>query len=253
MSNILSCYILYHSTNQLFSSERCKGYPANLPARNAEGDVASPDWINESSNYSYEFGDKDESGRVYACHKNQRTPSKTGLPAATVTPGQEILIRYWGNGHGTDDVFYQNPQGLDPGVVRIHWKGKKETPIMYQDEINESTWIPGAQQAFEKYAIIDFTNDPVDTLVKVGPHTGEKQKRMKEWALYMKFKVPEEIENGTHNMLWSWAWKQLTTEKGDKSGSTYNKNFQSSYTTCFDLVVKDSKVVDGKSSTSRRH
>lgn len=140
--------------------------------------------------------------------------------------------------------MYQNPQGRDPGVVRIHWSGQKETDIVYKKDLNEATWIQGAQQAFEKYAIIDFSEDRVDTLVKVGPHTGEHQKRMKEWALYMKFKVPEEIEEGRHQMVWVWAWDFSTAysggDMGSKEGDKYNTNFQPSYTTCFDLNVVNS-------------
>lgn len=227
-------------------AEKCHGYPRNLPARPREGYVAAADWIDESSNYSYEFLERenDDVNSVYACRANQRTPTVNGPPAATVTPGQEILIRYWGNGHGTADPMYQNPQGRDPGVVRIHWSGQKETDIVYKKDLNEATWIQGAQQAFEKYAIIDFSEDRVDTLVKVGPHTGEHQKRMKEWALYMKFKVPEEIEEGRHQMVWVWAWDFSTGysggDMGSKEGDKYNKNFQPSYTTCFDLNVVNS-------------
>lgn len=230
------------------SGEKCQGYPRGLPSRPL-GQVMAPDWVWESSHYSYEFNEKDTNGQIFACRANQRTPAAGSLPMATVTPGQTILIRSWGNGHTTKDPMYANPQNLDPGVTRVYWAGKKETEIKYAKDLHEGNWIPGAQQAFEKGSIVEFTQDAAGTLVKVGPNAGQQQKRMKEWGAYMEFTVPNDIESGRHMMVWTWAWKLSGLysggDLGPKDGSKYNKNFENTFSTCFDI-----EVVNGGSGKS---
>ncbi|TGZ79446.1 hypothetical protein EX30DRAFT_107839 [Ascodesmis nigricans] len=236
--------------------ETCKGYPRGLPSRPA-GSVHSPDWVWESSNYLYDLDNPevDDKGKAYACRALQRK-STTNLPITKAKPGETILIRYYGNGHSTSNPLYANPQGRDPGVVRVYWAGAPNKEIVYAEDLNEGKWVKGAQQAFEKGAIIEYKESRTGvTITKEGdPNKGQKQKEWKEWANYMAFTIPKDIQTGRHMMVWTWAWSYSHNFKGGdvgpKDGSKYNSNFKNSYSTCFDIEIEGGAKSDGWSTSS---
>lgn len=191
--------------------QTCKGFPRNK--------VNNGDWISESSNYAYGFSTE------YACREGQRQPGQTasGAPMATATPGQKLLMRYWGNGHSRWDIG--SPNHRDPGLVRLYWAGKKETEIEKLADLTEKYWVPGTQQNFSADAVTELTDG--------NTHMNEK-------ANYMTFTVPEKIENGRHMMVWGWAWKAGLNDAPAKADD-YNAHWDLAWGTCFDLVIKDSK------------
>lgn len=234
--------------------ELCHGFPKNIPARPNPPQLAPSDWIDESSNYAYsfdEFEDPNDPETRLACKACQREDRGDAPPAATATPGQTLLMRHWGNGHSTWNPIYANPKGRDPGVIRIYWAGQKDTPLKYFKDLNEANWIPGAQANFSENAITYYA-DPVSG---ESPDGRPDQKLMKEHANFFKFTVPEDIETGTHKMVWAWAWKDSMTYDPavghapcDKN--TYDNSFELEYGTCFDLVIVDGK--DKPSETQKQ-
>ena len=237
--------------------EKCTGYPRNIRARRGgEKDAVQPEsWVDESSLYSYEFQDHEGSGGeddILACRKCQETPTTDGPPAATVTPGQELLMRYWGNGHSYWDPTYSNPQRSDPGVIRIYWAGEKEKELKYKKDLTIANWIPGAQANFSSDAIIQ--RDPSKVVYN---QKGQEQRWMKEWANYFTFKVPEEIENGRHMMVWGWAWKVSNSHDENKpleqcEAEKFDEDFELRFGTCFDIYVENSSH-QGPSEVQKQH
>lgn len=198
--------------------QTCHGYPRNK--------LWNGDWIAESSNYAYGLSTD------YACRDNQRTATyPSSAPMASATPGQELLVRYWGNGHSRMDIG--SPIDRNPGVVRIYWTGKKETEITYKKDLTEKYWIPGAQSNFSADAVIEVQSGATS----VGG--------MDEKANWMKFTVPEKIENGRHMMVWAWAWNPSLTDKDGvvhplTDVNVYDTELDNAWTTCFDIQITGS-------------
>lgn len=198
--------------------------------------------MTESQQYSYgfdEYEDPNDPETRLACKACQRGDDREGaLPAATAVPGQKLLMRHWGNGHSTSDGTWANPKNKHPGLIRIYWAGKKETPLKYYKDLNEANWIPGAQAPFQEGAITYYGQEPA-------PGRPE-DKLMKEHANYFEFTVPTDIESGTHKMVWGWAWKDSLTSTGQHSETcdknVYDDSFDLEYGTCFDLVIVDGSI-----------
>jgi len=142
---------------------------------------------------------------------------------ATASPGDTLLMRYWGNGHTRWDIG--SPNHRDPGLVRIFWAGKPETEIVYAKDLNEAYWIPGAQGNFSADTVTEITNDG---------------KNMNEKANYFSFTIPEKIQNGRQSMVWAWAWKPslVNGEKGDPN--VYDASWDNAWGTCFDIQIEGS-------------
>jgi len=192
------------------SKQTCKGFPRNK--------VHNGDWIAESSYYSYNFNTE------YACREGQRAPGQApGAPMATASPGDTLLMRFWGNGHSRWDIG--SPNHRDPGLVRIFWAGKPETEIVKAVDLTEEYWIPGAQGNFSGDAVTEITNGG---------------KNMNEKANYFTFTLPEKIQNGRHMMVWAWAWKAslVDGEKGDPN--VYDASWDNAWGTCFDIQIENS-------------
>ncbi|KAI9099896.1 hypothetical protein DFS34DRAFT_693569 [Phlyctochytrium arcticum] len=221
--------------------EQCKGYPRNLPDR-PEGTVWAPDWIDESSNYMYSFKDFEnqaDASTAYACGKNQRQPTSSGPPAAKVTPGQKLLMRHWGNGHGSWDPKYSSPGKKDPGLIRVFWSGKKETDLKYKKDLTPANWIPGAQGNFSKEGIFYYSAP------------GEKD----DSYGYFSFTVPSDIETGRHGMVWTWNWTPsiARTVKGGKGGAgEFDTNWDLTFSTCFDLEVSNGASSPSQSQAAQQ-
>lgn len=188
--------------------QTCNGYPRNK--------VHNGDWISESSYYSYNFNTE------YACRDGQRTAGQAaGAPMATASPGDTLLMRFWGNGHSRWDIG--SPNHRDPGLVRIFWAGKPETEIVHATDLTEEYWIPGAQGNFSGDAVTEINGNT-----------------MNEKANYFSFVLPEKIQNGRHMMVWSWAWKEslVDGEKGD--ANVYDSSWDNAWGTCFDIQIENS-------------
>ena len=211
----------YAVLQQLFSNlahvthnreQKCNGFSRNK--------VDNGNWIAESTNY---INDVQATGNV--CRPEQATPVyPNGTPMTTARPGDTLLIRFWGNGHSRADIG--SPKGRDPALVRLFWTGRKETEITKKEDL-EKFFIPGTQQGFASNAVI---------LLENGDTT------MNEKANYMTFKVPDQIENGRHMMVWSWAWaKSLVSNPPDFKPGDFDRTWAEEFTTCFDINIVDSK------------
>lgn len=195
----------------------CVGYPRNKALHDK--------WIEESTHYSWNLNlnrmDKDK--KILACNPSQTNKYPDNRPMTTAKPGEEILMRHWGNGHTRWDIGLPNHK--DPGLVRIYWKGEKEKEIYEKSELTEVNWMKGAQANFSADAIS----------IPAGA-------RPDDIANYMHLKLPENIENGRHMMVWTWASDRgLQKNKDGWKKGDYDKEWQDSWSTCFDIMIKDSK------------
>ena len=143
---------------------------------------------------------------------------------ATASPGDKLLMRFWGNGHSTYNKG--SPKNRDPGLVRIFWAGKPGKEIVYASDLTEKYWIPGAQG--------NFSGDAVNYI--------NAQGKLVEPANYFVFHVPEKIQNGRHMMVWAWAWKASMIE-GATHGNpdVYDAGWDNAWGTCFDIQIVNSK------------
>lgn len=205
--NTFSAIWLTHNREQ-----KCNGFSRNK--------VDNGNWVAESTNY---INDVQATGNV--CRPEQATPVyPNGTPMTTARPGDTLLIRFWGNGHSRADIG--SPKGRDPAFVRLFWAGRKETEITKKEDL-EKFFIPGTQQGFASNAVI---------LLENGDTT------MNEKGNYMTFKVPDQIENGRHMMVWSWAWaKSLVPNPPDFKPGDFDRTWAEEFTTCFDINIVDSK------------
>lgn len=129
-------------------------------------------------------------------------------------------MRFWGNGHSVYGKGFLKDR--DPGLVRIFWAGKRDTEIKYARELNEMSWIPGAQGNFSGDAI-NYIND---------------KGQLVEPANYFEFQVPKDIENGRHMMVWVWAWNKSGIKSGTHGNpNVYDKGWDNAWGTCFDLQI----------------
>lgn len=143
---------------------------------------------------------------------------------ATASPGDKLLMRFWGNGHSSYSIG--SPLHRDPGLVRIFWAGRPETEIEDASDLNEMNWIPGAQA--------NFSGDAINYVNKEG--------RFVEPANYFEFTVPKNIQNGRHMMVWAWAWKKSMIKSGTHGDpKTFDNGWDNAWGTCFDLQIVGSK------------
>lgn len=113
-------------------ADLCHGWPR---AKQNPGD-----WVDESTNYTWNLGLAANKDDTNACHPSQRTSSyhltpkdpklsfhSAPAPMATSHPGGEIKLMFGGNGHSRGD----NVGGSgDPGRVSVYWKGEVEAEIV---------------------------------------------------------------------------------------------------------------------------
>ncbi|KAI5807172.1 hypothetical protein EDC01DRAFT_14949 [Geopyxis carbonaria] len=251
--------------------EKCHGFPRSVKYRPEGAMTVDPGpwgWNEETLYLSYDVGtlpEKNAEGKTYACPQRQRTPEKTWKddsgadvepPVATAKPGESLLMRHWGNGHTTWDPKYANPMRKDPGVVQIYWKPEWDTgsDMMFED-LNDKTWVQGAQGNFSGDAITLYTETPRVQLNAAG----YPQMQMIEHANYFTFKLPDDIPEGKHTFIWAWRF----LEKGDRKGqafttvdpSKYWDEYDIEFTSCFDVEVTkdgDDYAYDGASGTSSK-
>jgi len=194
--------------------QTCNGYPRNK--------IYNGDWLSESSNYAYNFAE----GTACSSLQSSSTYDSSAPPRATATPGQNLLLRFWGNGHSRWDIG--SPNHRDPGLVRIYWAGKKDTEIEKSTDLNEGTWIKGRQANFSGDAVTELT-----ATANLG---------MQEKANWMEFELPTDIENGNHVFVWAWAWKEglLADDLYDWTADVYDDSWTLAWGTCFDVEITGS-------------
>lgn len=195
----------------LSSINNCKGYPRNK--------IYQDNWINESSWYVWDLNGPENTDSL-ACRPLQTNLYPAKYPMTVAKPGSPIRLRFWGNGHSRWDIG--SPNHRDPGLVRVYWKGAKELEITSKSELTEANWMPHAQG--------NFSADTVN-LITDG-HMNEK-------ANYYTLQLPQNIENGRHMMVWTWAWNMGVgmNPAGFNPATDYDNQWADSYSTCFDIEI----------------
>lgn len=206
-------------------SGTCRGWPRN--------DVYKDDWI-QQSNTNYMWDGRD--GRTCPPSARVMGQEAPGAPMAEAEPGEVITTRFYGNGHSRWDIG--SPQHFDPGLVRIHWNGTKETEILYVSDLSEANWIRGSQANYSANAdiVINYQNNPPT---------------MEEKANYLTWTVPENTPDGLHVMYWVWLWTRSILGQGkdiaQENPHVYSRNWKVSYISCFEVRIKNSKFTGVKS------
>lgn len=182
-----------------FFPEKCHGWPRAK---------ANPgNWIDESSNFSWNIAAKTFEGDRSACHPSQRSPSQLAdAPMATASAGETIKLRYGGNGHTRGATAGANN---DPGLVSVYWAGAAETEISTIDEFVDANRIGQAGFAADSFSY------PADTSI-ISPAQGLVDK-----GNWMDLTMPDDIEPGRHMMVWVWSF-----------------NDAPQWSTCFDVQIE---------------
>lgn len=180
----------------------CKGWP--------RGKANPGNWIDESSNLSWNIEDKSFVGDTSACNPNQRAPNQlAGAPMTEVAPGGMFRLRYGGNGHTRGSGCLNN----DPGSVNVYWKGKPETEIT---DIKEFT--PDNLLATAGFSANSFSY-PADPAV-ITPNQGLVDK-----GNWMEVTVPAGTAPGRYMLVWVWHY-----------------NNKDKWSSCFDIQVSGGAV-----------
>ncbi|KAF2671406.1 hypothetical protein BT63DRAFT_453802 [Microthyrium microscopicum] len=181
----------------------CHGYPRN---KKNPGD-----WIDESTNYSWDIIDNVFNGgpshppNTNACHPTQRTPTyQPNAPMASAAPGDSIKLFFGGNGHTRGS----NVPGGDPGIVNVYWKGAPEQEITDVSEFTSANLLATGGFAGESFSY------PADPNIKT-PAQGLVDK-----GNWLTVKMPADMAAGRHMMVWVWEAQGKPT-----------------WSTCFDVMV----------------
>ncbi|KAI7785707.1 hypothetical protein LA080_006273 [Diaporthe eres] len=168
----------------VFFPEKCRGWPRAK---------ANPgDWIDESTNFSWNIAAKSWEGDRSACNPSQRSPGQeANAPMATVSPGGTIKLRFGGNGHTRGTTAGANN---DPGQVSVYWAGAKETEIQTIDEFTDANRIAQAGFADDSFS---YPADP--SIISATQGLVDK-------GNWMDVTMPTNMEPGRHMLAWVWSY-----------------------------------------------
>lgn len=182
-----------------FYPQYCNGWPRAK---------ANPgDWIDESTNYSWNIAAKSWEGDRSACNPSQRSPGQdASAPMATVSPGGTIKLRYGGNGHTRGMTAGANN---DPGQVSVYWAGAAETEIQTIDEFTDANRIAQAGFADDSFS---YPADP--SIISAAQGLVDK-------GNWMDVTMPTNMAPGRHMLVWVWSYDNAPQ-----------------WSTCFDVEVQ---------------